>query len=66
MLLINTKYMINILGFVIARESEITKLDEQSYKSGYEIGYDDAVYKQSKIRISPITGKPVRKYTKRK
>ena len=58
--------MIKILGFVIAKQSEIEACYLNHYKHGYEIGYDDAIYKQSKIRISPRTGLPVRKYNKRK
>ena len=61
--------MINILGIVIARKSEIEKLKENSRCQGYTTGKESA-YKIARIstftRISPRTGLPVRKYNKRK
>ena len=64
MLLINTKYMIKILGFVIARQSELIHREESIYKMGEAEGLSNALYRTR--RISPRTGLPVRKYNKRK
>ena len=62
--------MIKILGFVIARQSEINIIELSQYHAGYEDGTNDVLndmnLKLSQVRISPRTGLPVRKYTKRK
>jgi hypothetical protein len=56
--------MIRILGFVVARESELIKREEYFYNEGYNEG-KITVMLQNK-RISPRTGLPVRKYNKSK
>jgi hypothetical protein len=52
--------MINILGFVIAKQSEINIIKLSQYHEGYEDGTNDALndinLKQSQVRISPSTG----------
>jgi len=56
--------MMNILGLVIARQSELIKREEYFYNEGYNEG-KITVMLQNK-RISPRIGLPVRKYNKRK
>jgi hypothetical protein len=56
--------MMNFLGLVIARQSELIKREELIYKAGEAEGLSNALYRTR--RISPRTGLPVRKYTKRK
>jgi hypothetical protein len=56
--------MINILGFVIARQSELIHREELIYKMGEAEGVSNALYRTR--RISPRTGLPVRKYNKSK
>jgi len=62
--------MIKILGFVIAKQSEIDLIEIKNYHNGHEDGINDTLNdigaKHPQIRISPRTGLPVRKYTKRK
>jgi len=55
--------MIKILGFVIARESEIEDIADYAWCDGFD---SKAKQQKNKIRISPRTGLPVRKYNKRK
>jgi hypothetical protein len=55
--------MINILGIVIAKRSELTNREDYFFNEGYHVGKQSV---KSSKRISPRTGLPVRKYTKRK
>jgi hypothetical protein len=56
--------MFTFLGIVIARKSELIKREGSMYKMGESQGLASALYNTR--RISPRTGLPVRKYTKRK
>ena len=62
--------MFKFLGIVIASKSELIKRELSQYHEGYEDGTNDTLndmnLKLSQVRISPRTGLPVRKYTKRK
>jgi hypothetical protein len=57
--------MIKILGFVVARESEMGEIKGRAWSDGYGFAYKVNQQKQN-VRISPRTGLPVRKYNKRK
>jgi hypothetical protein len=56
--------MFTFLGIAIATKSELIKREESVYRLGQAEGLSAALLKAK--RISPRTGKPTRKYTKRK
>ena len=59
--------MFKFLGIVVVKESEFRNIKAESWKSGFEEGhFQVSPFKDTPQRISPRTGLPVRKYTKRK